>query len=170
MKDVSIVVPVYNEAERLRKNVPKIIKEIEKITKNYEVIIAEDGSTDGTDKVAEQLAKEFKNVIHQHYREKLGRGKALKKALEKSKGEIFIYMDVDLASVFIKHLPAMLSMLKKKDVVVGSRYAKGSLAKRSLLRLILSKVYNFLQRFLLGVKVDDAVRVAAHINNFAVPA
>ena len=155
MKDVSIVVPVYNEAERLRKNIPKIIKEIEKITKNYELIIAEDGSTDGTDKVAEKLSTEFKNIVHQHYEEKLGKGKTLKKALEKSKGEIFIFIDVDLATD-LKHLKELIEQINNGyDIVIGSRRIKGAKVERELKRKITSFCYNSLIRCLFRDGIKD---------------
>jgi glycosyltransferase involved in cell wall biosynthesis len=64
---ISVVIPVYNEAAILEKNIKKAMKSIEKITDEYEIIIAEDGSDDGSDLIASQLAESDKRIIHLHF-------------------------------------------------------------------------------------------------------
>ena len=65
MRAVTLVLPAYNEAEQLEDTVNKTIDALKNITDSFEIILAEDGSTDGTDKIAKKLAKS-KNIIHLH--------------------------------------------------------------------------------------------------------
>jgi glycosyltransferase involved in cell wall biosynthesis len=106
MKDsakVTVVFPAYNEVDALEHAVDKVAQALNEFTSSYEIIIAEDGSTDGTDKLAEALAEEHPFVKHIHGEKRLGRGVALKNAFMQSSGEVLVYMDLDLATD-LKHL------------------------------------------------------------------
>ncbi len=153
---VSIVLPAYNEAKRLRNAVKKVLEAAKQTGYEHEIIIAEDGSTDGTDQVAAELAKEYKEVTHLHSKDRLGRGKALINAFEKASGEIVVYMDVDLATD-LSHLKELVDAIavENYDIATGSRLLKESEADRPIKRDIASKVYNFLVRLLLGSKIKD---------------
>jgi hypothetical protein len=155
MKDflISVVLPAYNEAFRLE----KCVRELRRILKgkNYEIIIAEDGSTDGTDKIAEKIAKNGKNIHHLHHDEKLGRGLALKNAFSICKGNILLYIDVDM-STDIDYLDDLIDLGKKYDVVTGSRYLSQSVISRPMIRRIFSEVYNLLVRVLIGCQIYDS--------------
>lgn len=151
--ELSLVLPAYNEAPRLEKCVEAVKRFLK--GKKYEIIIAEDGSTDGTDKIAEKIAKTNKNIYHIHNDKKLGRGLALKNAFSLCKGKILAYLDVDMATD-INHLKELIKFAKENDVVTGSRYLPGSLTERPILREFFSKVYNFLIRKLLGCKIFDS--------------
>jgi len=107
---VSIVLPAYNEARRLEHAVNEVKKWMDKIGYDYEIIIAEDGSTDGTDKIASKLAKRDPKVKHLHSDERLGRGRALSNAFKVAEGEILVYLDVDL-STDMKHLKELIDSI-----------------------------------------------------------
>jgi len=153
--EVSIVFPAYNEADKLEESVEKTVAAIEKIAPSYEIIIAEDGSTDGTDKLASLLSKKYSFVEHIHSEKRLGRGNALKNAFRKSKGEILVFMDVDLATD-IRHLGELVNSIKEGyDIATGSRMLPESKVERKLSRQIASKSYNFMVRVMLGSKIKD---------------
>lgn len=153
--EVSVVFPAYNEAERLEGAVEKAIEALGEFTRSYEIIIAEDGSTDGTDEIAFRLSKKYPFVKHIHSDKRLGRGRALKNAFKKSRGEVLVYMDVDLATD-IKHLKTLVESIREGyDFATGSRMLPESKVERSLSRRIASKGYNFMVRALLGSKVRD---------------
>lgn len=151
---ISLVIPAFNEADKLEACVSKTRNALKKIGIPFEIIIAEDGSTDGTNEVAEKLSKKFVEVKHFHSDEKLGRGKALSLAFSKSRGELLAYMDVDLATD-LTHLNQLIQELKNYDVVIGSRYLPESKASRTLERRIFSLGYNLFIRVLLGSRVHD---------------
>src|SRR4030043_471140 len=96
--EVSVVFPAYNEADALEAAVEKVIQTLNEFKHSYEIIIAEDGSTDGTDKLADALAEKYPFVKHIHGEKRLGRGAALKNAFKQSSGEVLVYMDLDLAT------------------------------------------------------------------------
>lgn len=156
MTQVSLILPAYNEAERLNDTVRQVADALRKITSSFEIIIAEDGSNDGTDKIAEELTKECSYVKHLHSKDRLGRGKALNRAFKSSKGEILAYIDVDLATD-LKQLEELINSIKEEgyDFSTGSRMLKESDVKRSFTRLIASKGFNFLTRLLLKSKIKD---------------
>ena len=75
--NLSIVVPVYNAEKFIIKNLIKLQKIIEKIEKNFEIIIVNDGSNDSTYEILEQLKKNKKiKIFHKH--QNLGKGSAIK--------------------------------------------------------------------------------------------
>ena len=151
---LSAILPVYNEADKLGRNVLKLKEFLESLDKNYEIIIAEDGSTDGSDKIAEILAKD-KKIFHIHSDKKLGKGGSLKHASLYVRGDYVVYMDADMATD-LKSVKDVVRFLKEYDVVVGSRYLKGSKISRSLKRFLLSKIYHFFVKvFFPGLKLTD---------------
>ena len=156
MTQISLILPAYNEAERLKDTVQQVADTLQKITPSFEIIIAEDGSTDGTDKIAEELEKEYPYIKHLHSKDRLGRGKALNRAFKSSKGEILAYIDVDLATD-LKHLEELINSISGEgyDFSTGSRMLKESDVKRSFTRLIASKGFNLLTRLLLKSKIKD---------------
>ncbi|OYT33259.1 dolichol-P-glucose synthetase [Archaeoglobales archaeon ex4484_92] len=153
---VSIVLPAYNEATKLADSVHEVVRVLTNLNYDFEVIIAEDGSTDGTDLIASELSNEIDNVVHLHYEERLGRGKALVNAFRYASGDIVVYMDVDL-STNLKHLPDLINAINVEgyDIAIGSRLSRGSKVERSIKRDLASKIYNLLVRILLGSRIQD---------------
>jgi len=151
---LSVILPVHNEEENLKRNFYKIYKSFVGLGEKFEIIIAEDGSTDNSPKICEKFKKEFKNVRHIHSNTKLGKGKALTNAILKSKGNNICFMDIDL-SADLKHIKKMIKCLETNDICIGSRYSRRSKRFGSMKRLLLSRVYNFLVRMVLGSKVSD---------------
>ena len=153
---VTVVFPAYNEADELQNAVDQVIQALNEFARSYEIIIAEDGSTDGTDKIAETLAEKYPFVKHIHGEKRLGRGAALKNAFKQSRGEVLVYMDLDLATD-LKHLKALVDAVESEgyDFATGSRMLQESQVKRSGTRNIASKTYNFMVRAVLGSKLKD---------------
>ncbi len=155
MVEVSIVLPAYNEAARIERTVERTAAALREFTPSFEIIIAEDGSRDGTDRISEALAKKHDYVVHLHSDERLGRGRALNRAFKASKGEILGYIDVDLATD-MKHLKEMIQYIRDGyDFATGSRMLPESNVRRPLKRGVASKGFNFLTRALLGSKLYD---------------
>jgi len=154
--EVSVVFPAYNEADALEAAVEKVIQALNEFTHSYEIIIAEDGSTDGTDRLADALAQKYPFVKHIHREKRLGRGAALKNAFKQSHGEVLVYMDLDLATDLV-HLKSLVDAVESEgyEFATGSRMLSESNVERSGTRNIASKTYNFMVRALLGSKVRD---------------
>jgi len=121
MMKLSIVIPVYNEAE----TICEVIKRVEAVNGDKEVIIVDDGSTDGTRTLLEKYEeKEDFKVIYQPKNK--GKGAALRAGFEIAKGEVIIIQDADL-EYNPKDYPVLLQPIldKQADVVYGSRFLGG---------------------------------------------
>ena len=153
---VSVVLPAYNEADKLELAVAKISHALIEWGYSFEIIIAEDGSMDGTAEQAEELAQELSFVKHVHREKRQGRGTALSNAFKQCRGEVFVYMDLDL-STELKYLKPLVEAITVEgyDFSTGSRMLPESKVERSLSRSISSKTYNFLVRHMLGSKLRD---------------
>jgi len=153
---VSVVLPAYNEAAKLESAVTKISQALKETGYRHEIIIAEDGSTDGTAERAEELTQKYSNLKHIHHEKRLGRGTALNNAFRQCSGEVLVYMDLDLATD-LKSLKPLVEAITVEgyDLSTGSRMLPESKVERSLRRSVSSKSYNFLVRHMLGSKVRD---------------
>ncbi len=149
---VSIVLPVHNEAKRIRNTISEIKRVVH--GRLFEIIVSEDGSTDGSDKIISELVRKDKKLVNLHSNRRLGKGKALKMGFLKAKGDVICFLDVDL-STDIKHLPELIDKTKKYDIVIGSRYVKGSTTHRVFKRDLFSQGYNILVRTIFNSKVHD---------------
>jgi len=153
--EVSIVLPAYNEAKRIEDTVERTAAALREITSSFEIIIAEDGSKDGTDRICESLARKYDFVKHLHSNERQGRGRALNRAFRSSKGDILGYIDVDLATDMKYLLELIQSIREGYDFATGSRMLPQSNVKRPFKRGFASKGFNFLTRLMLGSKLYD---------------
>jgi glycosyltransferase AglD len=153
---VSVVLPAYNEAKQLETAVTEVSQALKKADYTYEIVIAEDGSTDGTAELSEQLTQKYTFVKHVHREKRLGRGTALNNAFQHCGGEVLVYMDLDLATD-LKSLKPLVDaiIVEGYDVSTGSRMLPESKVERTIRRSISSKSYNFLVRHMLNSKVTD---------------
>lgn len=154
--EVSVVLPAYNEVDFLEPAVTKISQALGDAGYSFEIVIAEDGSRDGTDKKAAELAKTTPFVRHIHREQRLGRGTALNNAFRQSNGEVLVYMDLDLATD-LRYLKPLVDAVKVEgyEFSTGSRMLPDSKAERTFTRSLSSKSYNFLVRHMLGSKLRD---------------
>ncbi|MBN1454810.1 MAG: glycosyltransferase family 2 protein [Methanomicrobia archaeon] len=154
--EVSVVLPAHNEAGKLETAVRQTKQAMSAVTPSYEIIIAEDGSTDGTAELARTLVAKDPIVRHIHSDVRLGRGQALNHAFKAARGAVIMYMDVDL-STDLAYLKPLISAIRDEqyDFATGSRLLKASETKRPLKRSTLSTVYNFLVRLILRSKLRD---------------
>lgn len=150
---ISVILPAYNEEGLIKMNTLKVVKEMNKIGKNYEIIIVEE-SSDKTPEISQQLSKQNSYIKHFHSSKRLGKGRAIELGVMKAEGDTIIFMDVDLA-VDLSALKPMINALETYDVAIGSRYHPGSTTKRTLLRLFLGRSYAILSGLLLGIRVTD---------------
>ena len=153
--EVTVVIPVYNDLYSLEIAIPRSIEILSRITDRFELIIAEDGSTDGCAELVRQYEQRDTRIHLLHSDERLGRGKALNRAIYESGGNIICYYDVDLATD-MQHLPELIGAIREgADIATGSRLMPGSDSVRTGGREIASRSYNFLVRLFLGSRIYD---------------
>jgi len=155
--DVEIVVPVYNEADKLEASITALHSFLHTSFPLVTTItIADNASTDGTWRIATALAGALEGVDALHLDEK-GRGRALRTAWSTSTATVVAYMDVDLATGLDALLPLVAPLLSgHSDLAIGTRLAPGSHVVRGARREFISRGYNLLLRSTLRTSCSDA--------------
>jgi len=153
VKRLSVVVPVFNE----EKTIEKIIKKVERVDigkVKKEIIIVDDGSTDGTRKILEKLSNKYKVIFH---KKNQGKGTALRTGFEQCTGEVVVVQDADL-EYEPKDFKKMLYIMKRKGVrvVYGSRRLTGEKIEHGgWIYFWGGSFLNFLTNILYGLKITD---------------
>lgn len=146
---------MYNEARRIERCVNEVEKKLKLLFRSYEIIIAEDGSTNGTDIIGARLAEMNPRLKFLHSPTRLGKGKAIKRAINMAKGDVIVFLDADL-STSLANLPKIVERVRRhRGMAVGSRYVAESNTKRPFSRTFFSVAYNLLVRVLFRDGVRD---------------
>lgn len=146
---ITIIIPAYNEEKRLPTAVQRISEYCTSQHWDFEIVIAEDGSTDGTINVVNELISKDNRIKSITNKERLGKGRAIRNAVSTSKKEFVCYMDADL-SADPSELGRLIPFIDEFDIVVGSRILRGGLPpiKRPFIRSFLSHCYSNLFRIM----------------------
>jgi glycosyltransferase involved in cell wall biosynthesis len=157
MARVDIVIPVLNEAHVLERSVRALHAFLSDNLKQHEwrIIVADNGSTDGTFEIARRLEDSLGRIEASHIPE-AGRGRAVTRAWLASDAHVVSYMDVDL-STDLDALPSLVHAITEEgyDVAAGSRLSRGSETTRSLKREVLSRGFVLLINGLFGTRLAD---------------
>jgi glycosyltransferase AglD len=153
--EVTAIIPVFNDRSSLEVALKTSVDVLSGITGDFEILVAEDGSTDGSTEYVRQYQKQDRRVRLLHHDERQGRGRALNRAIREARGTIVCYYDVDLATD-MQHLPALISAVREGSAIsTGSRLLPDSDIVRTGDREIASRTYNFLVRLFLGSSLHD---------------
>ncbi|MFX1452506.1 MAG: glycosyltransferase, partial [Promethearchaeota archaeon] len=140
MKKLSICIPTYNEKDNIEILINKIIESLEPVSIEYEIIIVDDNSPDGTGEIIDKLAKKFKNIKPVHREKKEGLAMAYIAGFRNATGDMVITMDADL-SHNPESIPNFIKFSKYYDLVIGSRFIPGGgNFNRSRFRVLVSKL------------------------------
>src|SRR6516164_10543236 len=151
---LSVVIPVYNEERILPSAVGELQAGLDARGLNYEILLAENGSTDGTQGVLERLATEHPRVRWFHSATP-NYGAALKQGLLEARGELVFCDEIDLCDLRFYDRALELLVDPGLDMVVGSKAARGAVDRRPLIRRLATRVHNGLLRLLLGFQGTD---------------
>ena len=147
---ISVFFPAYNDSQTIPRLVKGVIKTLKKITKDYEVIIVNDGSKDNTAAVAEELSRKYKNVRVVHHRTNKGYGAALKTGFKSSTKDFVFYTDGD-AQYDVKELEKLVGNLGDADVVNGYKLKRSD----DLYRVVLGRLYHWGAKMLFNIRLRD---------------
>ena len=150
-KGISIIIPAYNEKNRIKYTLDKYIPVIESFNLPYEIIVVIDGQ-DGT----ENVIKNYKNLTYYKSAYRLGKGGAVKKGLSMAQFEYVGYLDAD-GSLDPKDLMELLQQIQTYYCVIASRYLKQSrwINKEPFFNRFVSRGFNILINLVLKLKVKD---------------
>ena len=152
MKLYSFIIPCYNEELSIQKNVSKVIGFLNSLDIEYEIICVNDGSKDFT----LNALQEIKGINIVSYDKNHGKGYAVKKGIEASKGDYIVFMDADL-STDLSAIKEVISLIDKYPLLIGSRHTKGSkiLIKQPLKRRIIGKCCRIIVNALFHFHLKD---------------
>lgn len=154
---VSVIMPCLNEARTVEMSLVETSRVLgEAFGERFEVVAVDDGSTDGTWKVAENVASRIPQVRVVRLHNNGGKGHALRTTFEQSHGDIIGFLDGDF-DIHPKQLQSLLRRLETEhaDVVVGSKRHPDSRIDYPRQRRILSRGYEWLVRALFGLRIRD---------------
>ena len=150
--DLTVVVPAYNEAESL----PELAEWIDRVCTGssigYEIIIIDDGSSDGTWDAVKRISAANNRVKGVRFRRNYGRAAALQTGFEAASGDVVITMDADLQDS-PDEIPGLVKMIREEGYHVVSGWKK----KRydPFVKRITSRLYNYTARQFSGIKLHD---------------
>ncbi len=159
---MSVVVPVHNEAEYLAEALPRLFAELAKVPADIDVILAENGSTDGTAAAAEAFRADYPALRVLQLPEP-DYGAAMRAGFLAATGEWRVNFDIDYFSGAF--LTDVLAQGAAADVVLASKRAPGADDQRTRMRRLATRVFNLILRIAFGSRVTDthgmkAVRAA----------
>ena len=123
---LSVIIPSYNEEIRLPVTLKKIDEYLQKQNYSYEILVIDDGSTDKTRQVAENLAGKIKNLKVRSYQKNKGKGYAVRLGMLEAKGEYRLFSDADNATSMDQIEKFWPEIERGSDIVIASRDIKGS--------------------------------------------
>jgi glycosyltransferase involved in cell wall biosynthesis len=153
---INVTIPVWNEAKVLADSVRRVVSFLAvNCTHPFEIVIANNGSTDGTGAVAEEMCRQYASVRVVTLSE-AGRGRTLKTVWSQTGADVLSYMDVDL-STDLEAFPALIDSVLRGgfDLATGSRRARGSITTRRWQRALPSWCYHLLLRVLFQTRLSD---------------
>ena len=154
----SIVVPAYNEAERLTSSLQRVLTYIEESKWSAEIIVVNDGSGDGTAAVVQEFAQRNPRVRLIENPGNRGKGYSVRNGMLSASGQFLLFTDADLSSP-IEEAPKLLAAIEdgQADVAIGSRYLRSELQtrKQPVHRRMLGRAFNLALRAILGLSYVD---------------
>jgi glycosyltransferase involved in cell wall biosynthesis len=149
LPDISIVIPLYNEAPNLHGLHARLIETLTSLGRSFEIIYVNDGSQDGSDRLLDEIAQKDTRVVVVHFRRNFGQTAAMAAGFDHSRGKILIPMDGDLQNDPQDKLLAKIE--EGYDVVSGWRRRR----QDPLSKKIPSRIANVVISYVSGVPLHD---------------
>jgi glycosyltransferase involved in cell wall biosynthesis len=170
MKELSIIMPAWNEEERIERSLGKYIRYFsEKRGYDFEIIVVVDGCTDKTPMIVKEFSEKYSQVRYLNFPDKLGKGGGIIEGFKIATGDIVTFADADGATE-AEELDRIVSTVKDCDGVIGSRWLDGAriIVKEPLARIIASRGFNFMVRLLFDLPFKDTQCGAKAFKNYVI--
>src|SRR5204863_7700730 len=150
VRDLSVIFPAFNEQDNIRRTVETVVSVLPRLATRWEIVVVDDGSSDGTPLICDELKAQYPEVEVIRHTENRGYGAALKSGIMSAKYDLIFFSDSDGQFDF-RELQQLIRWSEDYDIVAGYR------AKRQdpLYRRINALGWNVLVRVVLGVKIRD---------------
>ena len=150
MVSISVFFPCYNEQENVGRTVEKALEVMQKLNADFEVIIVDDGSSDGTGQIADEIADREGRVKVVHHEGNLGYGAALQSGFKAATKELVFYTDGD-GQFDMNEMPPLLALMEQYDIVSCYRLNR----RDSIIRKINGWCWTRLVCLMFGLKIRD---------------
>jgi glycosyltransferase involved in cell wall biosynthesis len=154
---LSVLMPVYNEAYTVQECIKRILRVSSPYISELELIIVDDGSTDGTRDILREMTSRFPQITYVEHEKNLGKGAAVRTAIKKATMEVCIVQDADL-----EYNPADYSKLvmpfifERADAVFGSRFLSGEYRRVLYFRhSVINRIITFLVSLVTDINYSD---------------
>ncbi len=147
---VSVIIPAFNEEQTIQ----QVLNNVQALPLEKQIIVVNDGSTDGTHKILEKFRTES-GITVVHCEENRGKGFAIRSGIPYVKGKVVVIQDADM-ELYPNDIIQLVEPLKneKADVVYGSRFLKGR-GNASLHNFIANRILAIYTNFLYGCRITD---------------
>jgi glycosyltransferase involved in cell wall biosynthesis len=153
----SIVIPAYNESERIQSSLNKIVSFLSAQSWQVEVLVVNDGSRDNTAEIVRQFAAQHSYIRLIENPGNRGKGYSIRNGMLQASGDVVLFSDADLSAPITEAPKLFREIENGADVAFGSRWliAKMQTERQSILRQIAGRLYNVFMRVLLGLPYKD---------------
>jgi glycosyltransferase involved in cell wall biosynthesis len=167
----SIIIPAYNESERLGVSLPKVLDYVDRQGRQAEIIVVNDGSTDGTAEVVRRFARLHPEVRLVENPGNRGKGYSVRNGMLQAHGDVMLFTDADLSSPIYEADKLFAAIEQGADVAIGSRWLRAELQteRQPWHRQLYGRLFNLALRLTLGLNYRDTqcgfkafTRAAAH--------
>lgn len=147
---ISVVVPAFNEEVRLKSSLPHLHRALKRRFENFEIIVVDDGSRDGTSALVRQFIEAHPAVRLVVSEKNYGKGHAVRCGVMAARGRYILFSDADLSTP-VREVAKLIKLLEEgADVAIGSRAHRDTriLKRQPLYRTLMGKTFNLIVRFL----------------------
>jgi glycosyltransferase involved in cell wall biosynthesis len=153
----SFIIPAYNESERLATSLPKVFAYIRERQIQAEVIVVNDGSSDGTAEIARSFASRYPATRLLENPGNRGKGYSVRNGMLHAHGDVLLFTDADLSSPIYEATKLFAAIEGGSEVAIGSRWLEAGLQteRQPWYRQLYGRLFNLALRMVLGLKYRD---------------
>ncbi|MGB7556001.1 MAG: dolichyl-phosphate beta-glucosyltransferase [Candidatus Korobacteraceae bacterium] len=153
----SFIIPAYNESERLATSLPKVFAYVHERQMQAEVIVVNDGSTDGTAEVTRNFSIQYPGLRLLENPGNRGKGYSVRNGMLHANGDVLLFTDADLSSPIYEATKLFGALEQGADVAIGSRWLQAALQteRQPWYRQLYGRLFNLGLRIVLGLKYRD---------------
>ncbi len=157
MATYSLIFPAFNECERLGPTLDNVLSYVSSQHWKAEIIVVDDGSTDGTAELVRSYARLNSTVRLVQNPGNRGKGYSVRNGMMHAHGDVLLFSDADLSSPISEALKLFRAIESGADMAIGSRWLQSATQtqRQSLTRQLFGRVYNLLLRIVLGLNFKD---------------
>jgi dolichyl-phosphate beta-glucosyltransferase len=154
--ELSLIIPAFNEQQRIAATLETLLQFLQVRFESFEILVVDDGSTDETANVVRQFFEARPNVRLLEQGSNQGKGRAIQRAVQESRGEYILFMDADLPYDLAAVEVLMTALRSKYDLAIGSRHMQGSKIRGvPMLRYFSGQVFSLLVAVLMFPGIRD---------------